>query len=318
MKLNKTSVVSTPKKHSYRYDKWGYIFISPFFIVFGIFSLFPLLKTFYYSFFECYRVGLKQIGPTFIGLQNFRTLFSENELLTYAKNTLIIWIMGFIPQILVSMLLAVWFTDLRLRLHTSFFKKVYYMPNLIMAASFAMLFYTIFSDNGPINQLIISLGGHQVRWLSNVWGTRFLIALMNFLMWFGNTTIMLMAGVMGIDTSLIEAAEIDGASSHQIFYKITLPLLKPILVYVLITSMIGGIQMFDVPQVLTNGKGNPSRTSMTLIMYLNRHLYSKNYGMAGAVSVLLFIITAILSVIVYRSLTASSRDMKKVSKEGAL
>ena len=127
-----------------------------------------------------------------------------------------------------------------------------------------------------------------------------LIALTGGMMWFGNTTILLMAGMMGIDTSLFEAAEVDGATSTQVFYKITLPLLRPILVYVVITSLIGGLQLFDVPQILTNGTGDPMRSTMTLIMFLNKHLYSKNYGMAGAVSVILFIITAILSLIVFK------------------
>ena len=105
---------------------------------------------------------------------------------------------------------------------------------------------------------------------------------------------------MGVDPCLFEAARIDGANSRQIFGKITLPLIKPILAYTLITSLIGGIQMFDVPQILTNGNGNPDRTSMTVIMYLNKHLYSKNYGMAGALSVVLFFITGILSLVVFK------------------
>jgi multiple sugar transport system permease protein len=109
-----------------------------------------------------------------------------------------------------------------------------------------------------------------------------------------------MAGMMGIDTSLFEAAEVDGATSSQVFFRITLPLLRPILVYVMITSLVGGLQMFDVPQILTNGSGDPMRASMTLIMYLNKHLYSKNYGMGGALSVILFIITGVLSMIVYK------------------
>ena len=128
--------------------------------------------------------------------------------------------------------------------------------------------------------------------------------MMNFLMWFGNTTILLMAGIMGIDQSLFEAANIDGASSVQTFFRVTLPLLMPILVYTVITAMIGGLQMFDVPQVLTNGGGTPNRTSTTLVMYLNNYLKgSRNYGMSGAISVIIFIITGILSLIVYRSLT---------------
>ena len=133
---------------------------------------------------------------------------------------------------------------------------------------------------------------------------RGLIMLMNFLLWFGNTTILLMADIMGIDQTLFDAAQIDGASSVQVFFRVTLPLLMPILIYTIITAMIGGLQMFDVPQILTNGGGTPNGTSMTLIMYLNNYLKtSKNYGMSGAISVIIFIITGILSLFVYRSLT---------------
>ena len=109
-------------------------------------------------------------------------------------------------------------------------------------------------------------------------------------------------------TSLFEAAEVDGATSTQVFFKITLPLLRPILIYVVITSLIGGLQLFDVPQILTNGTGNPMRSTMTLIMYLNKHLYSKNYGMAGALSVVLFIITSLLSLLVFK---VSGNDKRK-------
>ena len=137
--------------------------------------------------------------------------------------------------------------------------------------------------------------------MSNIWSVRGLVAFMNFLMWFGNTTILLMAGMMGIDTNLFEAAQVDGATATQIFFKITLPLLRPILIYVMVTSLIGGLQMFDVPQILTDGSGDPVRSSMTLIMYLNKHLYSKNFGLAGALSVILLIITGILSMIIFKA-----------------
>lgn len=287
-----------------RYNKWGYIFLIPFVLVYVIFQLIPLVSTIYNSFFENYRVGLMQVGPTWVGLENYKTIFSDVSLLKYTANTLIIWVIGFIPQIIVSLLLGQWFSDVRLKLKGSrFFKTVIYLPNLIMASAFSMLFFALFSDVGPINAILIKMGiatqENPVRFFSNVWATRGLVGFMNFLMWFGNTTIILMAGIMGIDTSLFEAAEVDGASSWQRFYRITLPLLKPILIYVIITSMIGGIQMFDVPQILTNGSGAPAESTKTLIMYLNQHLYSKNYGLGGALSVFLFIITAILSLIIY-------------------
>ena len=292
------------KKHkSVQYDRWGYFFIAPFFIVYIIFSLIPLLSTFVYSFTENYRVGLMEVGPTFIGLENYKSVF-QSDILKYLGNTVIMWILGFVPQIVISLILGVWFTNTELRLKfQQFFKTVIYMPNLIMASAFSMLFFALFSDNGPMNQMFMSFGWieENIRFFTYTGWTRGLVAAMNFLMWYGNTTILLMAGIMGIDDSLFEAARIDGASPVQVFFKVTMPLLLPIFVYVLITSMIGGIQMFDVPQILTKGEGLPNRTTMTAIMYLNKHLYSKNYGMAGAVSVLLFILTAILGMFSYQS-----------------
>ncbi len=294
-----------------RYNRWGYIFLIPFVVVFIIFQLIPLISTIYNSFFEHYfKNGLTEVGPTFIGIQNYATLFSSGDLPKYLGNTMIMWIIGFIPQILLSLLLGAWFSDPSLRLkHQQFFKTVIYLPNLIMASAFAMLFFTLFSDGGPINSLLMQLGilSEPYKFLSHAGSARSLVGFMNFLMWFGNTTILLLAGMLGIDTSLYEAAEVDGATSTQVFFKITLPLLRPILVYVMVTSLIGGLQMYDVPQILTNGQGNPARTTMTLIMYLNKHLYSKNYGLGGALSVILFIVTGILSVIVFRMNQASEK-----------
>lgn len=299
----------TIRRKGISYAKWGYIFILPFFLAFAVFQLIPLVSTIYYSFFEYYRSGLKIVGPNFVGLKNYSAVLSA-DLPKYMGNTLLMWVLGFVPQIIVSLVLAAWFTDVRLRIHgKQFFKVVIYMPNLIMASAFAMLFFALFSDNGPVNSFLVSAGilKEPFRFLSSIAGTRGLVALMNFLMWFGNTTILLMAAVMGISPSLFEAATLDGCNSRQIFFKITLPMIRPILVYVLITSLIGGLQMFDVPQILTNGNGNPNRSAMTIIMYLNNHLYSKNYGMAGAVSVLLFIICAILCLFVYFALNREEK-----------
>ncbi|MBD5444964.1 MAG: sugar ABC transporter permease [Lachnospiraceae bacterium] len=285
-----------------RYNKWGYIFLIPFIVVYLLFQFIPLVTTIYNSFYENYRSGLTQIGPNFVGLANYKTIFTNGDMMQYAKNTLIMWVLGFIPQIIVSLLLASWFSNPSLRLKGQrFFKTVIYLPNLIMASAFAMLFFTLFSDGGPINSILIQLGilSQPFKFFSSATSSRVLVAFMNFLMWFGNTTILLMAGMMGIDTSLFEAAEVDGATSTQVFFRITMPLLRPILIYVVITSLIGGLQMFDVPQILTNGTGEPMRSTMTLIMYLNKHLFSKNYGLGGALSVVLFIITAILSFAVY-------------------
>ena len=269
------------------YARWGYLFILPFFLAYFVFTFAPQVLTIYNSFFENYREGLKQVGPNFVGFGNYVKLFTPDKsgtinILKYAGNTLTLWLLGAVPQILIALLLAIFFTSYRLKIRgQQFFKTVIYMPNLIMAG-WSDVPIDFFAYKGTV---------------------RGLISLMNFLMWFGNTTILLMAGIMGIDQDLFEAANLDGASSVQTFFKITLPLLMPILVYTIITAMIGGLQMFDVPQVLTKGKGMPDRTSMTLVMYLNNYLGgSKNYGMSGAISVIIFIITGVLSLVVFRTL----------------
>ena len=300
------------KSKGVSYAKWGYIFIAPFFITYAIFVLYPQMLTIYNSFFENYRSGLKQVGPNFVGFANYVKLFTPDkngtvDILKYFGNTIVLWLGGAVPQIVIALLLAVFFTSYRLKIKgQQFFKTVIYMPNLIMASAFSMLFYTLFSPVGPVCNLLTQWGviDASFDFFAQQITVRGMIMLMNFLLWFGNSTLLLMAGIMGIDQNMFEAANIDGANSLQVFFKVTLPLLMPILVYTVITAMIGGLQMFDVPQVLTNGGGTPNRTSMTLIMYLNSYLKtSKNYGMAGAISVIIFIITGILSLVVYRSLT---------------
>ena len=228
------------KKKSISYAKWGYIFILPFFITFLIFSLIPLVDTVRYSFYEYYRSGIKEIGPNFIGIANYLSLL-KSDMLKYSANTLILWVIGFVPQIVIALVLACWFTDARLKIHgQQFFKVVIYLPNLIMASAFALLFFTMFSTNGPINSILMSLGWvkNPIDFLGSVIGTRSLVGFMNFLMWFGNTTIMLMAAVMGISMDIFEASELDGCNSIKRFFYITLPLIRPILAYTLITSII--------------------------------------------------------------------------------
>ncbi len=303
------------KRKGVNYAKWGYIFIIPFFLIFFIFSMIPMVDTVRYSFFEYYRSGIKEIGPNFIGLENYKSLL-DSDMIKYAGNTLVMWIIGFIPQIVFALILASWFADVRLKIRGErFFKAVIYLPNLIMASAFAMLFFTMFSTSGPVNSILMSMGWIKapIDFMGSVFGTRSLVGFMNFLMWFGNTTIMLMAAIMGISTDIFEASDLDGCNSRQRFFYITLPMIRPILAYTLITSIIGGLQMFDVPQILTNGKGNPDRTSMTLIMFLNSHLKSKNYGMAGALSVYLFIISGILCFFAYRITNDSDSDGSKAA-----
>ena len=297
---------------SISYAKYGYMFIAPFFLVYCFFQIWPLIQTFILSI-----QGNGADAGTFVGFDNYATiLFGSGEgmgrrakamqelFLTSFKNTIILWFGNFIPQILLSLLLAVWFTDSKLHIPgVGFFKVVMYLPNIITAASVAALFMRFISNSqlSAINTLLMNAGSDPVSFEASAVWSRGIVMFIQTWLWFGNTMIMMMSGIMGINPSLFEAAAIDGASSGQVLRKVTLPLLRPMVVYTLITSMIGGLQMFDVPQILTNGTGQPTQTTMTLIMYLNKHLFSKNYGMGGALSVVMFIITGILSLIVFKA-----------------
>lgn len=292
---------------------WGYLFLLPFFLAYFIFFFYPFLQTIEYSFYEYYETGLTQVGPNFVGLSNYASLM-KTDMLRFAGNTLKLWVLGFLPQFGIALLLAAFFTDLRFKIRgEQFFKVIIYLPNMVMASAMAMLFFTLFSNSGPMNALLMRFGfiKEPIAFFNSVGGTSFLICFMNVLMWFGNTTMVLIAGIVAIPTDVLESARLDGCTQREAFFKVTLPMIRPIMSYVLITSMISGIQMFDVPQVLTDGTGNPNRTSMTLIMYLNRHLLGHNYGMAGAVSVYLFLASVVLCAVAYRILDESTVDNKK-------
>ena len=303
------------KHKTVEYGRYGYYFIAPFFIIFTLFSLWPLLYTIGLAFCENYTDTMfnTEIGPTFNGLKNIKdVLISKEGVLfdTYTVkaigNTIIMWLMNFLPQILLALLLAVWFTDLRVKLRAQGgFKIMVFMPNIITAATISVLFYSLFNfPNGPINQLLIQFGWIDApyRFFSSKWATRGIIAFINFWMWYGNTMIVLTAGILGINPSLIEAARVDGATSFQIFKKITLPLIRPILLFTLVNSAIGGLQMFDIPKLLTiSGYGDPDYATRTITMYIRELAFTgaRQMGKAAAASLALFAVTLVFSLILF-------------------
>lgn len=302
---------------SVSYAKYGYIFILPFFIVYFIFSFWPLIQTFILAFSE--NGARDNLG--FVGFANFKTILStpaENDFKAMGihesfwdglKNTVIIWVGNFIPQIALSLLLAVWFTDLNVKMPgKGFFKVVMYMPNIITAASVAGLFLSLFGDSSY--SVINTLRGcaepgssvEPVKIITSVWGSRILVMFIQVWMWFGNTMIMLMSAIENINESLFEAAQIDGANSVQTFWRITLPLLKTIMVFTLLTSMIGGLQMFDIPYMLHTGNVvNEHIKTVAVFVYEMFHgnFAKPSFGYSGAASVILFVITTILGALVF-------------------
>lgn len=305
------------KKKTVEYEKYGYMFIAPFFLVFLIFQLYPLIYTFYLSFVEYKMTGSKLTNNGFCGFDNYLKVLKTRDFMAgkdiwfntipmnTIKNTLIIWIINFIPQILLALLLAAWFTDTVVKLKgQGAFKVMMFLPNIITASSIAVLFNSLFGNQGPVTLLVRKLPGlGDYSFLNSKAGTIGLIGFMQFWMWYGNTMIVLIAGILGISPSLYEAAMVDGANSRQEFFKITLPLLKPILQFSLVTSAIGGLQMYDIPSLfnVNNGIGQPGRISHTVTMMIREVAFSQNpdYGYAGAISVILFICTMIISMIFF-------------------
>jgi multiple sugar transport system permease protein len=215
-------------------------------------------------------------------------------------NTWLLWILNFLPQIGIALLLSVWFTSIRLKIKSvGIWRAIFYLPNLLMPAAIAALFFSLFSFFGPVNQALVRTGvlAEPVQWLQNQTVARGLVIFIQWWMWFGATIILIMAGMTSISISLYESAMIDGADEGKMFRWITVPLLKPILIYVFVTSLVGGMQMFDIPFLLTDGRGSPSSSILTnnMLMYLKFSSAQGHIGAASSVGVLVFIMTSVIA-----------------------
>ncbi len=280
---------------------YGYLFIAPFFLVFLIFGLYPILYTFFLSFQKW--DGLSPMQE--IGWKNFSRLVTDRVFFLTLWNTLRIWSMNFVPQMLTALLLSAVFTFYRIR-GMRFFRAAFYLPNLITAASIGLLFNLLFNGGkSAVNHLLVALAVHGAPFdfFNNAVFTSSLVSYIQWWMWFGYTTVILMAGITTVDPSFYDAALVDGAGRWQTYCRITLPLIRPTLIYMTITSIIGGMQLFDVPATLTNGQGNPRKAILTTVMYLyNQAFRNHNYGYASAVSVGLFVMIAALSFLALKAM----------------
>ena len=230
-------------------------------------------------------------------------------------NTWKIWLPNIIIQLTIAFTVAVWFTDTRLKIKgVSFFRAIFYFPNLVTIASIALLFSVLFDyQNGVINQILF--GVHQekfINWMIKGPRAQIIVSLIQTWMWFGNSLIFIMAGLNGIPETYYEAAVIDGANTWQIFRKITIPLIRPVLIFVVITSLIGGMQIFDLPWVLTNGSGMPDNALMTMVMYLYRTGFRfERMGYASAIAYMIFIILVIFSIFSFRIMSDNNNSAKR-------
>lgn len=298
--------VSTKKKKR-NYNNMAYLFILPFVVVFLIFSVYPVLRTLFLSFTN-YR-GFGEMTPA--GLDNYKRVLTDKFFWRALWNTVRIWGVNIVLQLGLAFLLTIVFSDIKYKIRgLAIYRAIYYLPNLIACTSVAFLFKTLLDWRfGTFNQIISTIykffGAtyNPVNWLGQASTAGKTIAVISAWMWFGNSFIMLMAGVQGISKDYFEAAAIDGAGRWTVFGKITLPLLKPILLYVAVTSLIGGLQMFDLPFLML-GKTDAAYSSIqTVVMYMYKFGFetgTTQIGYASAIAYVLFFIILIVSIIQFK------------------
>lgn len=300
------------------YSKYGYIFCIPFVVAYLIFSLYPTLYTAVIGFTDLQGVGHKALHlPKGGFFGNYLTILQTPTFIKALKNTVIIWLCNFVPQMIIALVLAAWFTDRRLKVPgAGAFKVLFYMPNIITAATVAILFNALFGyPMGPLNDILTSLHitTKPVEFLqSKIWAKGIVIFIQTW-MWYGYTMIIMISGILGISPDIFEAAEIDGASGWQVFWKITLPSIKTILLFTLVTSLIGGLNMFDIPYLFLNG--GPDNATITTSVFIYKQAFTGKYlyNTASAASMIMFIIIVIISAFMFFMLR--DKDEAKLKKE---
>lgn len=290
------------KKGALDVNRYGLLFCIPFIITFLIFSVYPVIRTFSMSFTDYKGYGKADI----VMFDNYTRALSDPRLWDAFVNTLKIWGVNIVLQLGLALLLTVLFSDIKYKMKgLSIFRAIFYLPNLIACTSVAFLFKTLLDwQYGSVNQVLMEIGliSEPINWLGGSGLTaQMVVGVIGAWMWFGNSFIMLMAGVQGISKDYYEAATIDGAGRWTIFFKVTLPLLKPIMMYVAITSLIGGLQLFDIPYLISGTKGLPGRSLFTAVFYLfNMAFTNRQMGYAAAIAFVLFAIIAVCSFIAFK------------------
>ncbi|MFC0628453.1 carbohydrate ABC transporter permease [Kribbella deserti] len=298
--LSGTSAVSTTPDHRppsrFRRALPQYAAISPFFVLFAIFGAFPVLFSIYISFHSWNGIGEMK----WVGLEQYTYLFTDPEFWTAIVNTLIIWVLSTVPMLFLALVIAnALHKTVRFR---GFYRVAYFIPNITSVVAVTMVFGSIFSNNfGLLNAFLQSVGLDKIEWLSQPWGIKIAIATIVTWRWVGYNAIIFLAGLQAISADVYEAAKVDGASSVQTFFRITVPMLRPVILFTAITSTIGGLQIFTESQVLLGNSGGPGAAGTTIVTYLYNSAFVDNqFGYGAAVGWALFVLIALFSIINWR------------------
>lgn len=322
-------------KKKVSYAKYGYIFSVPFVVAFCLFTLYPLIFTVFLGFTDMKGLGstIKTAHIQQDIFANFKQILGTGTFRIALSNTIGIWIANFLPQIFLALLLAAWFTKTKPVKGQGFFKVVFYMPNIITAATVAILFGALFGyPMGPMNDLFKTLGiiKEPYFFMQNKTWARGVVAFIQFWQWYGYTMIILISGILGINPELFEAAEIDGASDFRKFWSITIPNIRTVLIYMLVNSLIGGLQMFDIPNLLVT-KSGPNNATLTASVFIYNQAFAGSYmyNKASAASMIMFILISICSAVIFflmrdkyevaekKAIKKAEKEMKKAAKAAA-
>lgn len=312
------------KRKKKSYGKYGYLFCLPFVIAFLIFGLYPIIYTAVIGFTDLKGMGVTEFHFLSDPFKNFKTILTNKTFITTLKNTFLLWTMNFIPQILLALLLTAWFTDKRSKVKgQGLFKILFYMPNIITAATIAILFRAFFDyPMSPMNDLFMTLGisDKPVSFLSSKTTARWVVAFIQFWMWYGYTMIILVSGVLGINPEIFESAEVDGANRRQTFFRITLPNLRTILLFTLVTSLIGGLNMFDIPKLFMAGGPDNATYTTSVFIYDQAFSGSYMYNRAAAASMIMFLIICVLSYFMFLIMRDKQdvKEKKEIKKQRKL
>lgn len=276
--------------------RWApYVFISPFLVLFGVFGVFPLLFSLYLAF-QSWEPTSGLGAMHYVGLGNFAFALGDEWFWKSLKNTLWLAVATGVPQHLVAIPLAVF-------IHTSFKRLrdgmvgAYFLPYITSTVAIAIMFGSLFSrDYGLVNAALGLAGVPPIDWLNQPDTLKPAVALIIFWRYLGFNVVLYLAALQTIPKDLYEAATMDGAGRLQQFFYITLPSLKPMIYFGVMLSVIGGLQIFEEPFILTNGKGGPDQAAMTSAVYLYRMAFDFNdFGGASAMSWVLFAVVALLT-----------------------
>ena len=279
-----------------------YLAISPFYVLFAIFGLFPIVFSIVLSFTDWDGMG----EMSFVGLAQYQYLLTDSRFWNAVGNTFIIWFLSTVPMLFFALVIA-FLLHQNIRF-TGFYRVAFFLPNVTSMVAMAIVFGSVFSDTfGLINSALTALGLDTVPWLSSSWGIKVTIAVMVIWRFTGYNAIIYLAGLQSIPTDLYDAAKVDGANIVQVFFRITVPMLRPIILFTVIMSTIGGLSLFTEPQVLLGDSGGVGEAGMTIVLYQYNQAFTEfDFGYGSAIAWALFLIAAVFAVINWRLVSGRS------------